>query len=859
MLRISCVLLSLLATQLWAAEVKIASGGRAALPIIISQDASEEVRQSARDLAATLERMTNAKFVVEPGDGSRGIVVGTAQEFPALVDGATFAPEDTMRLEEYLLRSSPGRMALIGATPRGTDYAVWDFLHRLGYRQYFPAKEWEIVPKKPELSVEIDRFERPDYIVRSIWAGFGMWEENKKENEQWKRKNRMSSVGFVLNTGHVWDAIIRSMKDEIAVDPSLVSHVDGKATNKLNVGNPEARELAVQFALAALEKKPGMTSISMDPSDGGGWGSSPEELAIGSPSDRVLLLANEVAQAVGERFGNKYVGIYAYNQHAAPPTKVRANPRVIVSFATRFIKDGLVIEDVINGWAKAGVKLMGIREYYSVLAWDADLPGRPHGAQLDYVVRTIPWFHKKGARFMSAEAGDNWGPTGLGYYLASRLLWDTREVESADAVIAEFVGNCFPEATEPMTRLYREIMHPNGKRLLPVNADTIGKMFRLLKEARESTTDEEAMRRLDSLVLLAEYTRGVIDRKKEGEQGSLKKIEERLKFVYRIRSSGMVHSYGQWRAFGDAKSRRNRERKEPFPAEADFRVPEGENPWKSSQPYSREEIESMVEKGIADHPLRDFEPVAFSRNLVRATRIPSLEGIDEPVAITHGYRGNVPIYTEIDDPAVPLTFEATPGVIYKGAFGDTHFDLYAGELPQSAGDAGEVPEAEENAALFEEPVATAVIPSDKNVHVISLKAERPGLHIMQLRDGMSGTRIAWPRERPFTLEFSDRSRNPSMHRFKMYFYVPKGTRNIGGFTDRGGKIFNPDGEVVLDRSRDKTSGYFNLPVAPGDDGRCWKYEAVGGIIRLLTVPPFLSPSISQLLLPIEVVEADSKE
>lgn len=39
---------------------------------------------------------------------------------------------------------------------------------------------------------------------------------------------------------------------------------------------------------------------------------------------------------------------------------------------------------------------------------------------------------------MSAEASDNWGPNGLGYYLATRMLWDVDE--ASDAVELEVTG-----------------------------------------------------------------------------------------------------------------------------------------------------------------------------------------------------------------------------------------------------------------------------------------------------------------------------------------------------------------------------------------------------------------------------------
>src|SRR4029079_16711286 len=101
---------------------------------------------------------------------------------------------------------------------------------------------------------------------------------------------------------------------------------------------------------------------------------------------------------------------------------------------TAFIKGGNTLNDLLAGWQKQGATL-GIREYYSVNTWDRDLPGKARGGTPAYLARTIPEFHAKGARFLSAESSDNWGPNGLGYYLAARLMWDVAEAKTADAMV----------------------------------------------------------------------------------------------------------------------------------------------------------------------------------------------------------------------------------------------------------------------------------------------------------------------------------------------------------------------------------------------------------------------------------------
>src|SRR5699024_1619461 len=123
---------------------------------------------------------------------------------------------------------------------------------------------------------------------------------------------------------------------------------------------------------------------------------------------------------------------------------------------------------------------LGMREYYSVHPWDRDLPGRARGANLDYLRKSIVEFHAAKARFMSAESSDNWGPNGLGYYIAARMLWDVDEAQSVEALKQDFLTRAFGTASEPMAEFYSLIDGANRPLL---SSDLIGRMYRQLDKA----------------------------------------------------------------------------------------------------------------------------------------------------------------------------------------------------------------------------------------------------------------------------------------------------------------------------------------------------------------------------------------
>ena len=65
------------------------------------------------------------------------------------------------------------------------------------------------------------------------------------------------------------------------------------------------------------------------------------------------------------------------------------------------------------------------------------------------------------------------------------------------------------------------------------------------------------------------------------------------------------------------------------------------------------------------------------------------------------------------------------------------------------------------------------------------------------------------------------------------------------------------GRELLDFGKMEGDGFFKIEVPPGADGALWKFEHCLGQRLLMTVPPYLARSGEELLLPREVVEADT--
>ena len=117
--------------------------------------------------------------------------------------------------------------------------------------------------------------------------------------------------------------------------------------------------------------------------------------------------------------------------------------------------------------------------------------------------------------------------------------------------------------------------------------------------------------------------------------------------------------------------------------------------------------------------------------------------------------------------------------------------------------------------------------------------------------------MVWPDELPFTIRSTLDDQMRLGGRWDLYFYVPDGTKVVGGYTSSTvGRLLDGKGNEVFDFSGMDAPGYFSVDVPEGQDGTLWKFDNSRGQRMLMTVPPYLAPSGKHLLLPREVVEAE---
>lgn len=810
-------------------ETRLASEGEALFDVVVAERASERVRDAAQELARQLERISGATFRITSGDGSEGLAVGLFSDFPALALNDRFDPAEPTRLEESLLYTHANGAWLIGATELAVEHAVWDFLYRLGFRQFFSGPTWEVVPRLDEPRLAVNSFEKPSFYQRTVSSGHGHLRENRPWYEQWRKRNRFRSA-LSISSGHTYGSILRANREGFEENPEFLALVDGERRgSKFCISNDGLRALVVEYAKAQFRDNPDRQSISMEPSDGGGWCECEPCAAMGSISDRVVILANEVAEAIDEPgYGTRYVGLLAYHMHSPPPN-VDVHSNIVVRAAVNALRGGYTFQEIIEGWRQRGATT-GVSEFFSVFYWDSSMPARQKASDLPGIAASLRRYHEAGARFFNVAISDNWGPAGLGAYLTSRILWNLDEADRIDALFDDFLDRAFADARDPMEGFFRQIyLVDDGDRRPLIRADMIARMYRYLAAARDLTGDSDVLARLDDLLLLTRYAELFHIYDSAGGSDRQTAVEAVLRHAYRMRETRMVHT----RPILSHLARRDGEVQQvPLEKVAD------------DTPFSRDELEEILRSGIANTEVVElpFEPRAFSRDLVPATPL-------ELDAVRPGSFGNVPrgrhtYYLWLDEPG-EIHLRASGGHIahYRHLAGPARITLFAAEDP-----VGEPLDIEDERIL-----------PDGETRDVVLVSPYANLHHIEAVQASNRVRVepADP-EQPFTIELSVDQHNRLTHIWSLVFYVPKDTRMVGGFASTGrGTVRDGDGNVALAFSEVETPGYFHVAVPEGQDGRLWRFDGVNGTRQLMTVPPFAARSAEQMLLPREVVEADA--
>ena len=152
-------------------KLTIAREGKTPYVVVQADQATDSEKLAIRELTTFLGRVTGASFPVVKesaiSKNVRGIYVGWTKYMAANgIKGAKLGEE------EWIIRSAGNNLILTGGRPRGTLYAVYDFLeNQVGC--HWLDRNTEIMPAKPTLMLpDLQIQGKPTFWGRQIYLSY---------------------------------------------------------------------------------------------------------------------------------------------------------------------------------------------------------------------------------------------------------------------------------------------------------------------------------------------------------------------------------------------------------------------------------------------------------------------------------------------------------------------------------------------------------------------------------------------------------------------------------------------------------------------------------------------------------------
>jgi len=848
----TCLVLALHVVGCASRSFVVTEQGREPCAIVVGQGASEGRMALATDLQRWLHEMTGTTVPItaEPkATGARCILMGTAADRPAQAKRERLT---ALGAEGFVVRSAGRRLWLLANTELGLQHAVYAFLEHLGCRWLFPDPVWTVVPKRPDLAADVHIRSKPVFDFRRIWYGWGhRTKKLRNDHVAWWRHNRQLGH-FRTDCGHAYERYVprRLFKQH----PEWFALVDGKRkAAQLCVTNPEVQQRVIDGVLAAFRKDPSRNMCSVEPNDGKGYCECEKCRKLGGHSDGAFHLANVVAKAVRKEFPDKWVGLYAYAYHSEPP-QFPIEPGVYIQVTTGFRYTKLTFDQQVTAFRKLGARL-GVYDYFSVYPWDYDMPGRPEASRVYEMAKCIRHYRDLGLSTYDAESSCNWGPNGLGYWMASKLMWNCDL--DPKALVADFCTHAFGRAAEPMRRLYErwatgERFSPRGLKLALLD----------LKQAYALEHDASPRARLDRVAMYLHWLRLWTDYDRAARWNQWNKLvaaptdeilrRARAVIVYtnRLTDTGLIHVLPQLYTSWFKKRFRALERIEGF----DIKQADAWKKERSDIPSPDEVASDFAAdlKSLDSLAAVEIDGTAFSDTLVPlANRVPEAvkawgNVARSPLRVEDG----VHIFAAKAGERLSLTY--TP--FDRGHTVDCHWTL------RRVGEAKPVAEGDVKAAKGKPATVAVTVPSD------GLFAFDPGTDYWKAAQIGFGERplVVWagradqpgrPRRKPFRL-WQPWAKQP------LYFFVPKGTRHFVVGIASGGDPYTTlvlstaDGTTVVDDKKVLSGDQVSVIVPHGKDGAVWSVSlsSLRCVVELYGVPPYVARRPGELLVPEEDVK-----
>ncbi|MBV9083656.1 MAG: DUF4838 domain-containing protein [Acidobacteriaceae bacterium] len=485
-----------------AAPFQIVNRGEP-VPIVIPERPFEPEQFAATELSRYLALITGSSFPVVT---NASVPAGK----PAFLLGRALAEDSGIKFSEsqfgadgFLLRRSGEHVFVAGTSSRGTLYATYALLEKLGCRWFAPNFDFyspargEYVPHLSSPQIDsLDQIEKPSfaYRVKYIEEGRSHTPENLKQLVDWMAKLRLNALNSPIDYEHEgrakWDnyraALIPELRKRAFLlevgghgyqnflpperyfkeHPEWFAMIAGKRTDSPNTvfstSNPQAMATFIQNVRQYLRARPEIHIFDCLPPDMTRWSEAPEDVALGSPSDRQIRLLNTLAAALKSEFPKLRIQFNAYSSFVEPPETQRPVPSLLMSFSAyaRSFETSLfdpsnsenaIYANYLEKWTHGIIDpaQVTIYSYITKYQWRSLPILIPH--LIDTEIRRYRSMQLGGLETYSEPAP--WSTFELDHYITSRLLWNADL--DVDAELADYARARYGPAALPVLRYLR--------------------------------------------------------------------------------------------------------------------------------------------------------------------------------------------------------------------------------------------------------------------------------------------------------------------------------------------------------------------------------------------------------------------
>ena len=481
-------------------QLLIASENKTTYVITLAQDAIPAEKTAATQLQEYLRLSTGITFDIKseenvPLDRPQ-ILVGVGARVKSLLPKENW---NTLAADEVVIKTIGNHLVLAGGRPRGTLYAVFQFIEeQLGVRWWTPTEQH--VPRHNQLIIPALNINyKPYFTYREHFTNTVMndplFATRMRENgENQKQDEALGGHSTFLGWVHTFDKLLPpeiyfrdhpewySDQQNGNKPSTAASSMPLPQNSQLNLGNEEMRRELTKNALTWIRQNPEADIISISQNDNKNWCRTPYEEAMaqkeGSPSGALLKFVNAVAQDIEREFPKIQVETLAYHYTQKAPATIRPRSNVVIrlcSISADFSRPldsdaNSEFRDDLLRWKEIAPKLYVWNYAGNFNNWIFPAPNmKPLAANLRFFAQNnVVGVFEQGDAY-SNGTGDF---IQLRTWLTAKLLWNPFQDEEklTEQFLDGYYGKAAPYLKEYLSLIHEEYLK-TGQRLgiSPIN------------------------------------------------------------------------------------------------------------------------------------------------------------------------------------------------------------------------------------------------------------------------------------------------------------------------------------------------------------------------------------------------------